>query len=214
MVAFGYFCLTIVLFAASNNRQNKSNFRREKQTSGSTKGRNRYNRSGKKKTSRDVVNHRKEGQPRISKFSQDFKVEIDPPPITKVNGPWPTYFTCRHTYEDALMEEILRESRKLSGNPEQESIIVTSPAPGLIRVDDIKDILPESYDPVYALQTIPNAVVVTSSSIKGLAKAIYSEILEQSNAQVLANQLRSAPKGCLGKWLSPFHNLYRNKFLS
>lgn len=167
----------------------------EKKTTGSAKGRNRYSRSGKKRTSRGNLDPaRNDGN------KKNTKLEFIPPPLTKPNGPRPTYFTCRHTYEDALMEEIQRELSR-NGGDEREGIRIDSPSPGLVCVGNGSSRLPDSYDPVYALQTIPNAVVVTSTSIKGLAKVIFSELLdeEESSSNDLVQQLRSAPRGSLGK---------------
>jgi len=101
-----------------------------------------------------------------------------PPPPTDPSGPFPTYFTCRHTYEDTLMEEL---------HLEDPSLVVTLPYLGLVRVES--DGVPR--DLVYALQTLPNCrIVEVSNSIKGLAKAI-SEIPD------FGRLLQEAPKGSL-----------------
>jgi hypothetical protein len=113
------------------------------------------------------------------------KQELPPaPPLTEPNShqPRPWYFTCRHTYEETLMEEIHRydEIRQLS---------CSSPFPGIVRVeqkpaeDNNNNISLFSsnppYDPVYALQSMPNAVIVSAESIKGLAREIYGALLPE-----------------------------------
>jgi 23S rRNA C2498 (ribose-2'-O)-methylase RlmM len=77
------------------------------------------------------------------------------------------------------MDEIQREVSRRSSDVEK--IVLHSPYPGLVRVDDPSDILSKYYDPVYALQKIPEAVVVQSDSTKGLAKAVYSALLGSEN---------------------------------
>mmetsp|Transcript_6029 Transcript_6029/g.13445 ORF Transcript_6029/g.13445 Transcript_6029/m.13445 type:complete len:454 (+) Transcript_6029:889-2250(+) len=101
------------------------------------------------------------------------------------NGPFPTYFTCRHTYEDTLMTEI----ETLVEDP--DDIQVSSPLPGLVRVDGLQLDSERYLDPVYALQCLPDCRIVESSnSIKGLARSIASD--------TKFNQwLQSAPKNSL-----------------
>ena len=53
-----------------------------------------------------------------------------PPRPTKPSGPFPTYYTCRHSYEDTLMEELTLQDNTLT---------VSSPYPGLVRVDTKDD---------------------------------------------------------------------------
>ena len=152
------------------------------------RGRNRYTRDGtKKKTSTDDA-----------EFRQD---EISPlPPLTKLNGNRPSYFTCRHTYEDTLMEEINKYSNQLGGQ-----VIATSPYPGLVRVEDDDGILPPLYDPVYALQCIPNGVIVSAESIKGIAKEVIYSVLgnddddsyNDKTSLDLKETFRTAPRGSL-----------------
>ena len=153
---------------------------------------------------------------------QQRDVEMDPPPLTVPNGPRPTYYSCRHTYEETLMKEIQRAAALQKKYGKQGTFETSSPAPGIVRVDDAHSILPELYDPVYALQVIPNAVVVSAESIKNLAKAIYQALLEEESspssssssspeedshhygaaaaaaaAASLVDELRKAPKGSL-----------------
>jgi hypothetical protein len=102
-----------------------------------------------------------------------------PPPLTGPEGPFPSLFTCRHTYEDTLMEEITRSSKY--------SVRPTSPCPGLVCVEGDSQLL----DPVYALQSIPECrIVECHNSIKGLAKCI-------ADIQSFQELLSEAPKGSL-----------------
>ena len=52
-----------------------------------------------------------------------------------------------------------------------------TPYPGLVRVEDDDHILSTYYDPVYALQTMPHAVVVSAESIKSISKQVLSALL-------------------------------------
>jgi 23S rRNA C2498 (ribose-2'-O)-methylase RlmM len=200
--------MTIVLLAMSrNSRLQKSNRKngldRERVSSGSNnnKGRNRYNRSGKKKT---ASSNESAGQDLRQKKTGDSKLDFIQPSLTELNEPRPTYFTCRHTYEDTLMDEIQRQvSRRTPGDCK---VVLTSPSPGIVHVKDPSNALPKDLDPVYALQAIPDAVVVSSESIKGLAKVIYTGLLGEngddkmivnSRCQELQSQLRLAPRGSL-----------------
>mmetsp|Transcript_45552 Transcript_45552/g.67699 ORF Transcript_45552/g.67699 Transcript_45552/m.67699 type:complete len:484 (-) Transcript_45552:25-1476(-) len=106
------------------------------------------------------------------------------PSLTEpISGPFPTYYTCRHTYEDTLMEELKRWT---------PSIQLSSPCPGLVQVDGTprsplagdNDVSPTSlqtdetapYDPVYALQALPDCRIVTGESVKKLAIEVASAV--------------------------------------
>jgi len=102
------------------------------------------------------------------------------------------YYTCRHTYEDTLINEIKQYAQSLNGN-----ILAMSPFPGLVRVEDEFNILPTLYDPVYALQSMPDAVVVTGDSIKKLANEIHDVLLSNDEDDDLRSRLRSASRGSL-----------------
>lgn len=112
------------------------------------------------------------------------------PPLTDPRGPFPTYFTCRHTYEETLIEEITRYS------PDDLDVQASSSAPGLVYVEglssnDENESNQHVWDPVYALQSLPNCRIVESpNSIKGLARAI-AEIDD------FACLLATAPRGSL-----------------
>lgn len=130
-------------------------------------GRKRYTRDGVKKRSSGGGENRQD--------------ELRPlPPLTLPNGPRPSYFTCRHNYEGTLMDEIQRCA--------DESVRTSSPYPGLVRVDDDLNTLPSLYDPVYALQGIPNSVVVSAESIKGLAREILAALLGGNDGGIIDEQ--------------------------
>lgn len=121
----------------------------------SSKGRQRYSpRRGNKR-------------PRSGRRDDGAKKEEDPvappPPPTVPEGPFPSYFTCRHTYEETLIEELERQT---------QTAHISSPFPGLVRIEG-DDTFVE--DPIYALQSLPNCRIVQApNSIKGLAKEISS----------------------------------------
>ena len=76
----------------------------------------------------------------------------------------PTFFTCRHTYEAVLQDELA-----------QHALDTTSPLPGLVRVaGDV----PDGLDPVYALQMLPSAVEVRAPSVKSLSNAVVDALLQ------------------------------------
>jgi hypothetical protein len=205
MVALAALAFSVFLLATNPSRRNinpsrsssagrQGTFDKEGESE-DKRGRNRYDGSGKKaiaKTNRDATSRQRQGNGRRSGSSSNSRsgsssntssktpprLECIPPPLTDPNGPWPTYYSCRHTYEDTLMDEIQRE---VSRSSDAKKIVLHSPYPGLVRVDDPSDVLSKYYDPVYALQKIPEAVVVQSDSTKGLAKAVYSALLGSEN---------------------------------
>jgi hypothetical protein len=139
------------------------------------------------------------------------KQEMAPPPpltVSHPNKPRPWYFTCRHTYEETLMEEIHRYDETLLSSKS-----CSSPFPGIVRVEPVGDNSLFSntdtdtpYDPVYALQSMPNAVIVSAASIKGLAKEVYSALLPEEDEGATTSDetirnlrvaLRQAPRGSL-----------------
>jgi hypothetical protein len=184
MVALTSLALTLYLLAASNNNNNRrsSNERGKEGSRDNQGGRSRYGRSGKKSQG-DRTSSNQDDEPREV-------LQVEPPPLTDPNGLRPTYFTCRHTYESTLMDEIQRAA-------DTSTVQTSSPAPGLVRVEDPSKALPDLFDPVYALQTIPNAVVVTADSIKALSKAVYEGLLLNSDDEQLCQELREAPRGSL-----------------
>ena len=153
-------------------------------------GRNRYTRDGiKKKSVDDGSTQRQEGV-------------LPLPDLTIPNGPRPTYFTCRHGYEDTLIDEIKRYASLAGAKCVDRDFVATSPYPGLVRVDN--DILPKDYDPTYALQCMPQCVVVSSESIKGIAREVLSALIGDETegdvderTRLLRKQLLKAEKGSL-----------------
>ena len=118
-----------------SNQRGRGNDGRGRRGSGMIKGRKRYTRDGAKKQGNDIEIRQEQLSPL--------------PPLTTPNGHRPLYFTCRHTYENTLIDEINRYARQQGG-----SVSVMSPYPGLVRVDDEDGVIPTLYDPVYALQTM------------------------------------------------------------
>jgi 23S rRNA C2498 (ribose-2'-O)-methylase RlmM len=160
-------------------------------------GRKRYSKDGTKRKARG-----KSLKPSKVK-NYGTRVDVFPlPPLTTGVSSRPTYFTCRHTYENTLINEIDRYALTQFGG----NVIATSPYPGLVRVEDPENILPTYLDPVYALQIIPNAIVVSGSSIKTIAKEVYNALLGSDDTQLaqlaqehceLRNDLLSASRGSL-----------------
>ena len=164
-------------------------------------GRRRYDRSGKK----HLGGSRSKQSSRNSKSQRGNEKEEDVirlPEPTLPDGPRPTYFSCRHTYEDVLIQEIQEMFPEAS-----QTMQLTSPAPGLVEClphqDSLEDSLPILSDPVYALQSLPECVVVSAESIKGLSDAIQRALLgsEEETADSrrfrLRTQLREAPRASL-----------------
>ena len=93
------------------------------------------------------------------------------PALTSINGPLPTFFSCRHGYEEPLMEEI---RRAVSDN---DHLQVTSPCPGLVQVLCPSDETETSQTvssmrPIYALQSIPNCHIIRAESIGKLTSSV------------------------------------------
>lgn len=99
------------------------------------------------------------------------------------------------------MEEIRRSTDSL-----EEAVITSSPSPGLVRVETSSsdngssngelEALLSSLDCTYALQSLPNCVVVTAPSIKQLAiKALEALSIDGSSEK--SEALRAAPRGSL-----------------
>mmetsp|Transcript_3495 Transcript_3495/g.8899 ORF Transcript_3495/g.8899 Transcript_3495/m.8899 type:complete len:607 (-) Transcript_3495:421-2241(-) len=176
-------------------------------------GRNRYTRDGiKKRTSASKNNN--DGGGEDGDFNRKQEKLWPLPPLTVPDGPRPTYYTCRHTYEDTLMDEIRRCAER-RGSPDRDNnadamITTSSPYPGLVRVEDYDGVLPDSYDPVYALQCMPDSVVVTAESIKGIAREVLTSLLgdnefningdekpTDAKSEMQKRKLRAAERGSL-----------------
>lgn len=177
-------------------------------------GRGRYGKLGKKDQKQE--NEQNRGRTVIEEQNN-----IQPPPLTWNNGPRPTYFTCRHGYESTLMNELMANVVLANKHQSMHDKPVSTPALGLVRMEDLdgsggdleslrsgllKSISnPNHLDPVYALQTLPNCVVVSANSIKGLSQEIYEALLEgnskdQGNdvrSSILKEHLRRAPRSSL-----------------
>ena len=158
------------------------------------KGRQRYAPDGSRRVASDRPRPQQDGRGRgrgrggrggaRRRDDTDQQEDILPavPPLTVPDGPFPTYFTCRHTFEETLVEEI---------NHYRPSVDVASVYPGLVRAEGLYEEDASLWDPVYALQWLPNCrVLECENSIKGLARAIAEE---KSFAQLLVG----APRGSL-----------------
>ncbi|KAL3778070.1 hypothetical protein ACHAWO_008965 [Cyclotella atomus] len=154
-------------------------------------GRNRYTRDGiKRKPPSDAEETKRQEELYLL------------PDLTFPEGPRPLYYTCRHGYETTLIGEIQKFAlkRATGGN-----VVATSPYPGLVKVVDDGGTLPKMYDPVYALQCMPECVVVSAESIKGIAREVLSALLGSDEIQDAPDEriqqsrqhLLAAPKGSL-----------------
>lgn len=176
-------------------------------TTKTNKGRYRYNHHGKKK--RDSHNKKKEekgGGRGKSDISSTIPTELLPSVTTragKLIQPSPTlpfYFTCRHTYEQTLVDEINRHFSQNTDSDDNSGVIPKILFPGLVQVlqqqQQQQQEIPTYYDPVYALQSIPSAHCVEGDSIKILANEILDAVLvaEKDDKKGL---LRRAPRGSL-----------------
>jgi len=149
----------------------------KEKNNGNNVGRQRYNPKQR--------HHKKNKATATAKTQKRNKVQVAyTPKTTGPDGPFPTYFSCRHTYEETLIEEITRES---------PAAIASSPLPGLVRVEHDGDCSNDSlfYEPIYALQEMPDCRIVSvPESIKGLARKIIE-------AEKFEEKLMQAPKGSL-----------------
>lgn len=147
----------------------------KEKNNGNNAGRQRYN-------PKQRQHKKKKGK---AKTPPTNKVQLAHTPKTAgPDGPFPTYFSCRHTYEETLIEEITREL---------PAALASSPLPGLVRVDHNGDGSNDSsfYEPICALQEMPDCRIVSvPESIKGLAR-------ETIEAEKFEEKIMQAPKGCL-----------------
>ena len=90
--------------------------------------------------------------------------------------PW--LFSCRHTHEDRLVEELSRLGCDLAAP--------ASSIPGLVRADGLPETLSAAalaaWDPVWALQVLPAAELLCAQSIGGLARAVAARLVEPIDA--------------------------------
>jgi hypothetical protein len=178
-------------------------------------GRSRYSRSGDKIESKTKKNRvkastitrttRTSARNKIEDDNMQLQLEVNPiPPLTSPSSKRPMYFTCRHTFEHTLINEI-QQFVKRNGDNLDGTITAISPYPGLVRVDDEMSMIPSYYDPVYALQIIPDAVVVSGDSIKSLARSIYESLLGKDNDEEHDNFSQNEQSETDGEALLLFH---------
>ena len=181
-------------------------------------GRGRVNGVGNR--SKHQTNHSNKRKNNYSHTNDDFiRLPSLTTPKTHPNA-LPYYFSCRHTYETALIEEIQR----FIGSKNTTKSDVSSPSPGLVCVAPPKTVaadsggsssfskLLEHLDPVYALQVMPKCHIVQAESINQLAKSAMTRLgLSNMNTdddddddsgddEFLVQQrqeLRNAPRGSL-----------------
>ncbi|OEU09676.1 hypothetical protein FRACYDRAFT_247932 [Fragilariopsis cylindrus CCMP1102] len=166
----------------------------------STGGRGRGGRGGGRTGGRTGGRGRDQNQQR-RRSSEYYEMERPPvPPFTSR----PTYYTCRHTYESTLQEELERSCKGVS---------FSTPHPGLLQLlpasSDAMILPQQQQQPTYALQTLPNCVIVSAESIKGLANEVMKSLLldkkidnrksNEKNANIITiiEELRMASQGSL-----------------
>ena len=192
----------LLLLATSSSRRGSTSNRKNKIDDNGPdnlkKGRGRYSRDGRKR--------RKSNENSDNKKNEREELIVPLPPLTTSSSTL-TYFSCRHSYEDILMEEIQSllspdDDDYLSSNAIMEEGLLYSPCPGLVRVDSqlmdqwhsLHDAnVNELMDPVYALQIFPNVKIVEGSSISQLSQAICDVILASEDEE----SMRKLPKGTL-----------------
>jgi len=208
-------------------------------------GRRRYSRTGDKINTKATSSSNGVNTSAAAATNSKKQEDVYPLPSLTKNSSGsrrrrPLYFTCRHTYEDTLIKEVKRHVEKKSSGggvgvggettttAARRKCSALSPYPGLVRVDldddfdDGDNILPNLYDPVYALQTMPDCVVISGDSIKNIANEIYESLLGNDDddndndndkkdndnyngvgsdkskfTTTLQKQLQSAPRGSL-----------------
>ena len=197
----------LLLLATSSSRRGSSSNQKNK-IAGSRpndykKGRGRYSRDGRK---------RQRSNDNSDKKKNDREELVVPLPQVATSSSTLTYFSCRHSYEDILMEEIQsllspdnnddNDDDYLNTNAMMEGGLLYSPCPGLVRVDSQlmdqwhslhDENSNELMDPVYALQIFPNVKIVEGSSISQLSQAICDIIVTSENQE----SMRKLPKGTL-----------------
>jgi len=103
------------------------------------------------------------------------------------------------------MEEIKRHviGHTLGGKELVQTMTIASPHPGVICMQGpsggVSQLLPDNFQPTYALQSLPDCVVVKAESIKGLATAVMDALLDKDDerAATIRTQLWDAPRGSL-----------------
>ncbi len=208
-----YFTAISYLLASSKGSRERKTGSLTKSNSGrvGNGGGNRNNqnkKTGRKRYSFDGTKRKSwRGDKRGNNNNQSLsKQDVSPlPRLTRPNDPRLSYFTCRHTDEEVLIDEIHRFASRLE---RVGTVVAKSPYPGLVRVEDRNEILPQHYDPVYALQSMPNCVVVSGESIKSIANSISSALFGNGDSQTDDNEIEdvvserkenllAAPRGSL-----------------
>ena len=172
------------------------------------KGRNRYSSDGRKKQrppgGRSGRGGRGRGRGRGNFREQQDQPERPRPPTPPLDSR-PTYFTCRHTYESCLRLELQRSLATAEPPIDEKGVSFQRPHPGLVLAstdDEATASFLSGLRPTYALQAMPDCVVVEAESIKGLAREVVDKLLstptESGEASgLLRSELVSAPKGSL-----------------
>jgi len=84
------------------------------------------------------------------------------------------HFTCRHTYESTLCAELQRLGLAAGA--------LQTVAPGLVKADILQEALPDNvmyWDPVYALQVLPQTQLIHGASVKQIAVAAIAAVEHQ-----------------------------------
>ena len=182
--------------------------------SSARKGRRRYSADGRKERPQQRGggrgNRRRRGGDSHRREEPERQQRRRERPPTPPLGSRPTYFTCRHTYEACLREELERSL----GAAASGRVSFGKPHPGLMVVladDEETASLVARLRPSYALQVLPSCVLVKAESIKGLARAVLGSSLLRSGGGggdddddndgggffLLRPDLLAAPKGSL-----------------
>ena len=136
------------------------------------------------------------------------------------SSPITYYYTCRHTFEEKLIEELnlpeskskvinnkrlwgLNRNNVVNSSSKRNFLLkkASTPCPGLVKAE-YEDLVSTSSsltpDPIYALQVLPNSVSVKGNTIRELsANIISSQGLDNIEHSSIAQELLKAPKGSL-----------------
>ena len=179
-----------------DNEDKDGNTQRSRNTSSRGSGRDDRNPQRRNTT----TNRNRKNPPRQQRDDRNWVPPLPPLPPLQSR---PTYFTCRHTYENCLEAELRRavvtQMAAATGDDldfRTEDVLFSSPHPGVVMIltsnTKIANFL-STFRPMYALQIIPHCVLVHADSIKGLARAV----LASSVVRDLEAGLRAAPQGSL-----------------
>jgi hypothetical protein len=189
-------------YGSGNNGRNRDD---NNDNSYNEKGRNRYSSDGRKKQlPPGGRGGRGRGRGRGNSREQQEQPERPRPPTPPLDSR-PTYFTCRHTYETCLRLELQRSLAAADPPIDENRVSFQRPHPGLVLAttdDEAAASFLSGLRPAYALQAMPDCVVVEAESIKGLAREVVDKLLstptETGEASgLLRSELVTAPKGSL-----------------